>query len=1024
MSFAPPRRPSPPPRRGRSPLVVALVVLAAIVAALLILAQFWTEIMWFQALDFGRVVWTQWIARAALFAVAFVLMASVVFWSFSAAYRSRPVYAPSTPEQATLDQYREAVEPLRRVVTIAAPLVVGFFAGVAAAAQWRTVLLALNSVPFGTTDPQHGLDVGFYVFQLPALRFAVSMLMAVVVVSAIAALVTHYLYGGLRVGPVPDGTARTTRAARIHLSVLAAVFMLLIAANYWLDRYSILLSSGDRFDGASYADVHAVIPSKAILTGVALLVAATFVVAAFRGNWRLPAIGVGLMVVSAVAIGGIYPAVVQRFQVTPNAQEYEAEYIQRNIDATHKAFGLDNVETQQYDATTQAEAGALREDAETTASVRLLDPQVVSPSFRQLQQNKQYYNFTNNLAVDRYTVDGESRDTVIAVRELNLDGLGNNQRNWVNDHTVFTHGYGVVAAYGNQPGPDGRPAFFEGGIPTQGALTDMFEGGYEPRIYFSPATTTYSIVGAPEGSTPWELDYQADDAEGGGQVNYTFPTQERTAGPSVGSFLSKVLYALKFGSQEILFSERVTSESQILYDRDPQQRVAKVAPWLTLDNRVYPAVVDGRVKWIVDAYTTTNAYPYSTSTPMRESTADTLTAQAQGLPVELPQEVNYIRNSVKATVDAYDGSVTLYAWEPEDPMLQAWENVFPGSVRPLADISGDLMSHLRYPEDLFKVQRSLLTQYHVTEPGQFFSGQDFWRNPQDPTVQTEPKPLQPPYYLTLQMPGQEQSSFSLTSTFIPGGNSDREILTGFLAADAEAGSTAGEKSPDYGRLRLLELPRDLTVPGPGQVQNNFDSNPIISEQLNILERGSSSVVRGNQLTLPVGGGLLYVQPVYIQSATGTQFPLLRRVLVAFGDQTGYAATLDEALDQVFGGDSGAAAGDAGGEAEDEAPITPADPGTDLGSPAAEPTAEPTQPTPTETTEPEPTDTAPAPAPAAPGDPRAELDSALQEANAAMQAGQQALQQGDFAAYGQAQERLQAALERAVAAEDALDGAGG
>ncbi|QAY70220.1 UPF0182 family protein [Xylanimonas protaetiae] len=991
MSFAPPRRPSPPARRRLSPLAITVIVLAVVVVAVLLLAQFWTEVMWFQAIDFGRVIWTQWIARGVLFAIGFVLMAGALYWSFQAAYRARPVYAPSTPEQATLDQYREAVEPLRRVVTIAAPVVVGFFAGVAAAAQWKTVLLAMNSVPFGTVDPQFEIDQSFYVFQLPALRFALSLLIAVVIVSGIASLVTHYLYGGLRVGPVPEGTPRTTRAARIQLAVIGAVLMVLIAANYWFDRYSLLTSAGDKFDGATYSDVHAVIPSKAILAGVAVLVAIAFVIAAVRGNWRLPAIGVGLMVVSAIAIGGIYPWVVQRFQVQPNAQELETPFIQRNITATLTAFGLDDVDKQQYPATTTAEAGALREDAETTASIRLLDPQIVSPSFRQLQQNKQYYDFQDHLSVDRYTIDGQSRDTVIAVRELNLDGLGPNQRNWVNDHTVFTHGYGVVAAFGNQTGADGRPAFFEGGIPTNGELTDAQQ--YEPRIYFSPMTTSFSIVGAPEGTDGWELDYQADDEQGGGQVNYTFPTQEVSGGPSIGSFWNKLLYAIKFGSQEILFSDRVTSDSQVLYDRDPQQRVAKVAPWLTLDNRVYPAVVDGRVKWIVDAYTTSNAYPYSTSMPMSESIADSITAaQAQGLPLSLPPSVNYIRNSVKATVDAYSGEVTLYSWEPSDPILQAWEKVFPGAVKPMSSISGDLMSHLRYPEDMFKVQRALLQRYHVTDPAQFFTSQDLWQSPQDPvgtgtsTGVATRRPLQPPYFLTLQMPGQEAPAFSLTSLFIPGGNSDREILTGFLAVDAEAGSQDGVRSPDYGKLRLLAMPRDNTVPGPGQVQNNFNTNTTISQQLNVLEIGSSVIKRGNQLTLPVGGGLLYVQPVYVQSASGTQFPLLRKVLVSFGDSIGFADTLDAALDQVFGGDSGASAGDAG----------------DGGAP---PTAPPTTPT--------------TPPTAGSDEARAQLNQALQDANKALQDGQAALSTGDFAAYGEAQQRLQEALQRAIDADATL-----
>ncbi len=1013
MSFAAaPRRPSSGgrPARRRSPIGIAIAVVGALVVLLLLLAQFWTEVLWFQQLDFANVLWTQWGARIALFVAGFLVMGGLVFLSFSLAYRSRPIYAPSTPEQATLDQYREAIEPLRKVVMVVAPALVGFFAGAAASSQWQTVLLALNSVPFGTTDPQWGIDLSFYVFTLPALRFVVSFLMAVVIIAGIAAVATHYLYGGLRIGGGSDAGPRTTTAARVQLSVIAALLLVLIGANYWLDRYSILTSGGAKFDGASYADVHAVIPSKAILTVVALFVAALFVVTAVRGNWRLPAIGVGLMVVSAIAIGGIYPAVVQRFQVTPNAQDFEEEYIQRNIDATKAAYGIDNVETEQYNAKTEAEAGALREDADTTASIRLLDPEIVSPSFSQLQQNKQYYQFSSSLSVDRYTIDDESRDTVIAVRELNQDGLGADQRNWVNDHTVYTHGFGVVAAYGNQIGPDGRPAFYEGSIPSTGAFTDA--GGYEPRIYFSPEAPEYSIVGAPEDREPWELDYPVDDA--GGQVNNTFPTDEVAAGPSVGSFVNKVLYALKFGSEQILFSDRVTNESQILYDRSPRDRVAKVAPFLTLDGRVYPAVVDGRVKWIVDGYTTSNAYPYSTSESLEDSTRDSLVA-ANSVEALAPQQVNYIRNSVKATVDAYDGSVDLYAWDTEDPVLQAWTQVFPNAVQPLSEISGDLMSHLRYPEDLFKVQRTLLASYHVDDANEFFSGQDFWRSPEDPTASGDNKPLQPPYYLTLQMPSQEAPTFSLMSTYIPGGGSDRNILTGFLAVDAEPGSEAGVRSEDYGTLRLLELPRNATVPGPGQVQNNFNTDPTAADGLLALRRGDSTVINGNLLTLPVGGGLLYVQPVYVQSTEGTRFPLLRKVLVSFGDEIGFADTLDEALDQVFGGDSGANAGDADGGVETEVPDQPADgespdagttdPGTTDPGTEAPATEEPAPPADGGTVD---------------GGARAELDQALRQAQQAIEDGQAALAEGDFAAYGEAQDRLQQALESALAAEQALD----
>lgn len=1016
MSSAMPPRSAPPQgqpqQRKVSPLAVTIGVLAVFLVGIFLAANLWTEVQWFNQIDFSEVLWTHWGMRAGLFVVGFLIMGAAIWLSLRLAFKSRPIYAPSTPEQATLDQYREAIEPLRRLMMLAIPAVLGLFAAGAASAKWEQVLLWWNRVPFGQNDPEHGIDVSFYVFTLPVLDFLVSFLMAVVVLSLVAALVVHYLYGGIRVGGIRKGESRTTPAARIQLSIQGALLMLLIGANYWLGRYSILMSGGDRFEGASYADVHAVIPAKAILTGVAILVAAMFIATAVKGNWRLPAIGIGLMVVAAVVIGGIYPAIIQRFQVAPNAQELEAEYIQRNIDATRGAFGINDVEVSQYDAKTEAEAGALRSDSQTTASIRLLDPTIVSPAFRQLQQNKQYYNFDESLSVDRYTIEGESRDTVIAVRELNLAGIGADQRNWVNDHTVYTHGYGVVAAYGNQTAKEGQPAFYEGGIPSVGAL-----GEYEPRIYFGQNSTDYSIVGAPEGSDPWELDYPDSKA---GQVNNTFPTDEVNAGPKIDSFMSKLLFSLKFGSEQIFFSDRVNDQSQILYDRTPRERVAKVAPYLTLDGKVYPAVVDGRVKWIVDGYTTSNSFPYSSSQALDEATTDSLTSSSATIAALAPEKVNYIRNSVKATVDAYDGSVKLYTWDEEDPVLKAWSKVYPNSMTSMSEISGDLMSHFRYPEDLFKVQRTLLSNYHVTDASDFFSGQDFWQSPVDPTDRSANtnKALQPPYYLTLQMPDQTSPAFSLMSTFIPGGNSDRQILTGFLAADADAGNTAGKPADGYGQLRLLELPKDSTVSAPGQVQNRFDSDPKISEQLNILSRGNSTVLNGNLLTLPVGGGLLYVQPVYVQSTGGTKIPLLRKVLVAFGDEIGYADTLDEALDEVFGGNSGAEIGD---NTEPDGPVIDTDVPVEVPEePGDEPSDEPTDETP-EPTE-GPSETATPTQKPSPGDQtaRERLDSALQDAVQAMKDGDAALKDGNFASYGNAQDALQKALEAALAAEGELE----
>ncbi|HEY8718314.1 UPF0182 family protein [Pengzhenrongella sp.] len=987
MSFsAPPRRPTGPPRaRGRrGALGPTIVVLGVLVVLLLILAQVWTEVLWFAQTGYLVVLRTEWFTRTLLFIAGFAIMGGGVATCLSVAYRSRPVYAPTSGEQASLDQYREAVEPLRKLVMIAGPALLGLFAGAAASQQWTTIQLWMHSVPFGKKDPQFGLDLSFFIFDLPGFRFVVSFLMAVVFLSALAALATQYLYGGIRLG---GQGPRTTRAARIQFAVIAASFLLLIAANYWLDRYSLLTKAGEKFEGASYADVNAVIPAKGILAGIAVFVALMFLATAVRGNWRIPAIGVGLMVVAAIAIGGIYPAVVQRFQVVPNAQEFEAKFIQRNINATKAAFGLDHVEITPYSASTDATAGALRKDAETAASIRLLDPAIVSPSFRQLQQNKQYYNFADTLSVDRYTIGGKKRDTVIAVRELNLGGLGVGARTWVNDHTVYTHGFGVVSAFGNTTSRDGQPAFFEGGIPSKGEL-----GDYQPRIYFGQNSPTYSIVGAPKAKPEWELDYP-DDASGG-QKNTSFPTDKIKAGPSVGNAWNKLLYALKFGDEEMLFSDRVTSESQILYDRDPRDRVAKVAPYLTLDGRVYPAVVNKKVVWMVDGYTTSDGYPYSATEPLEDATADSITQRSSTIASLAPQQANYIRNSVKATVDAYTGKVTLYAWDAKDPVLKAWQKIFPGTLKPISAISGDLMSHIRYPEDLFKVQRALLADYHVSNAGDFYTNQDFWSSPNDPTQNAAI--AQPPYYLTMQMPGQGSPAFSLTSTYIPAGGS-RNVLTGFLAADAEAGSTAGKPAAEYGKLRLLELPRNSTVPGPGQVQNNFDANPDVSTTLNLLAQGSSTVLHGNLLTLPVGGGLLYVQPVYVQSSSGTQIPLLQKVLVAFGDSIGFADTLGEALDQVFGGNSGV---DVGGSTA-QGPVAGGTGGSDSGTTG--PTATPT------------TGSTTAPVAGAQG----RLTAALNDANAAIKEGQAALAANDFAAYGKAQEKLQTALQAAIKADAEL-----
>lgn len=989
MSFGPdfpapggpdgPRRPDRPAmHEGRvgtgkpSPLLITIIVVALLVAAFVFFANFYTDILWYSQLGFAEVFWTEILTKAAIFVVGFILMAVPVWFSLHSAYKHRPVYAPDTTTDS-LYRYQRQLEPVRRLMMIGVPVALGIFSASALASQWKEVLLFLNQVEFGKTDPEFGLDLSFYINTLPVLSLAVGYLISVVLIAGIAGILTHYLYGGVRVEE--RGGIKFSRAVQVHAGIAAALFLILQGVTFFLDRYATLTNQTGRVAGALYTDVHAVIPTKTILAIAAIIVAILFIVGAAMGRWKLPAVGAAMMVVTAIVAGGLYPYIVQEYNVRPSEKTLEKEYIERNINMTRDAYGLKDVQMQPYRAEVNTKQNALAKDSATTTNIRLLDPNLVSDAFSQLQQFRPYYSFASTLNVDRYEVDGNVQDTVIAVREVSVDP----NDSWINQHVTYTHGYGVVAAYGAKVGEGGRPDFMLEGIPSTGVLGD--DSTYEPRIYFGESSPRYSVVGGPsEGWEPRELDRPQDQSDGAGDAKTTF---QGDGGPKVGDFFNRLVYSIKFGSTDLLLSGDVNSESQILYDRTPRERVEKVAPYLRVDSNAYPAIIDGRVKWIVDAYTTSNEYPYSQSQRLDSAVTDSLTGQQTA--AALSGQVNYLRNSVKATVDAYDGSVDLYAWEPDEPILKAWQKVFPTSIKPYSEMSAQLMDHVRYPEDQFKVQRELLSHYHVTNPIDFYESNDAWSVPNDPTV-ANANVKQPPYYLSLRMPDQKEETFSLTSTFIPASaasGAQRNVLYGFLSAEADAGTgKAGEKAPGYGKLRLLELPRSTSVPGPGQAQQNFDSNTTVSRELNLLRTGASTVLNGNLLSLPVGGGILYVQPVYVKSTGQTSYPTLRKVLVSFGDRVGFAGTLSEALDDLFQGSSGAVTTEGDG--------TPGDGGTTT--------------------------------PPAEADAATRLKQALAEADAAIKAGQTALAAGDFAKYGEEQKKLQAALSKAIAADDEISGA--
>ena len=929
----------------RSPLTLTITILVVLSGILLSVSGFYADWLWFKSVDFTSVWTTVLTTKVFLFVVAGLLTSSIILLNIIIAYKRRPLYVPLSIEADNLERYRAQIEPIKRWVVLALAVGLFYFAGTSGSAMWESWLLFKNSTSFGVKDAQFNMDISFFAFKLPFYQTLIAWAISTLILAIIAAAVVHYLYGGIRLQVQED---RTTVAARVQLSVLLGGVVLMKAVAYWFDRYQLALKESKLITGLTYTDVNATLPAKAILAAIAVVCALLFFANIIRRSWVLPAAGTALLVVSSVLIAGIYPGAIQQFQVKPSESSKEAPYIQRNIDATRDAYGLSGVEVSDYQATLTTSAGQLTKDAATIANIRLMDPNVISATFRQLQQIKPYYTFPESLDIDRYTFDGVKRDVAVAVRELNI--AGNPSRNWINDHLVYTHGFGFVAAFGNARDTDGKPSFAVGDLPPTKGL-----GDFEPRVYFGENVPDYSIIGGVKTDNPVEFDYP-DDASANGQKNVTY---SGSGGVPVGSLVNKIVFALKYQEQRILLSSLINKDSKILFNRNPRDRVAKVAPWLTLDGDPYPAIIDGKILWIIDGYTTSAGYPYSRQTSLANATFDALTSNSTSVTAQGNQNINYIRNSVKATVDAYDGTVSLYQWDEKDPVLATWSKAFPGTIQPKSKISKSLLDHIRYPEDMFRVQREILSSYHVQTASAFYGGQDFWRVPRDPSTFGANAGAQPPYYLTLQMPGESKPEFALTTPFVPRGG--RENLSAFAVVNSDAG-------PNYGKISVLQLPRSTNVAGPSQVASNFEAKPEVANSLSLLRQGGSDVVLGNLLTLPVGGGLLYVQPVYVRAtANAASYPLLQKVLVSFGDQIGYDDTLKGALDQVFGGNSGTASTS----------------GT------------------TNTTT---------------GTTNSSLANALASAKQAYSDGLAALAKGDFAAYDKAQKRLKSALDSAINAQ--------
>ncbi|GAB3814147.1 UPF0182 family protein [Tessaracoccus terricola] len=900
----------PDDQQRRGAFLPAIIILAVVVAVVVIASRVWTDLLWFRSIEMGTVFTTQLAAQVGLFIVFALLMGGIVFAGLAIAYRLRPRVRHANLDSEMLVQLRDVLDRRSTLIMAVPAAALGLLGGAVAASASSLFLAWIRATPFGERDSVFGLDASFYVFHLPWWRFVLGYVTFAVVLSLIGALLVHFLTGSLTskalrgLGNVSVTGAKGGLAAQRQLSVMLGVVLLLFATSQVLDRYSLLTTTNHLFTGVTFTDAASRIPAHLIVAVIAAICALVCFYNAWRVRWSVPGVSIALLVVSSLILGIGYPWFIQTIEVDPDEPDKERPYIAANIEATRFAYGIDEVEIEDYEATTTVSAGQLREDAAALPAIRLMDPAVIPPAFEQLQQVRGYYAFPSTLDVDRYTIDGNQADAVVAVRELDLASVESGDT-WNNMRTVYTHGHGLAAAYGNQRQSNGEPVFFSGGIPTVGLLPE-----HEQRIYFGERSTHWVVAGAPDGAEPVELDTPGG-GEGGMESKNTY---QGDGGVPIGDFLTKSLFAIRFGDVNLMLSDRVNEESRILHNRVPADRVQEAAPWLTLDSDPYPSVVDGRIVWIIDAYTSTANYPNSTKVDWAQAISDTRTSADRLL---VGTQVNYVRNSVKATVDAYDGTVKLYEWDENDPILQTWDKVFPGVVTPKEEISPDLMAHLRYPQDLFKIQRQVLGRYHTTNTNTWYQESDIWEVPNDPVGGGQQPTQEPPYFLTIRWPGDTQPHFANTTVFVPRG---RENLSVYMSVNADA------TSENYGQMRALKLSDTEQIAGPGQTFNAITTNEAVAERLLPFNRQEgATAIYGNLLTLPLGGGLIYVQPIYTQNDASGSYPALRFVVVRFGEHVGIGNTLQAALDQVFQGDAGADTG----ENVDEEDIIPEEPGSEL-----------------------------------------------------------------------------------------------
>ena len=905
-----PRRRSRNPGRGRTILIVAVVALFVLLTSLRGIASFYTDYLWFDSLGRGG-VFRGVLGAKILLAVIFTGLFFVILWcNLVIADRLAPPFRPTGPDEEFLERYHDIVDPRMGWVRAGVSLVLALIAGAGVSSEWRSWILFRHGGDFGIEDPQFDTDIGFYVFKLPFLSFLSGWFFAALLIILIVTAVAHYLNGGIRASSIGQ---RVTPQVKAHLSVLLGLLALVKAAGYWLQRYDLTVSTRGYVDGAGYTDVKAQLPAIYLLLLISVASFVLFIVNIWRRGWTLPVLGIGLWALVAVLAGAIYPQFVQRFQVNPNEPERERPYIARNIEATRAAMGLgpDDVEVVDFELNRDEDAVDLVENEESVRNIRIWDPSsaILGQTFPQLQRTRDFYRI-NDVDIDRYELGGEPTQVVLSVRDLNADNVP--QKSWAGEHLVYTHGYGAIVAPANAKAEGGGPVFVGRDVPyvAESPSLELTEQGAS--VYFGERLSGYAVTDTKQR----EVDYQGEEG-----TEYT--TYEGEDGVELDNPIKRAAFALRFGAPNLLISSQITPSSKILYIRDIKERAEALAPFLHFDADPYPVILDGRIQWVLDAYTTTDRYPYA-------QRADT---EQLGDASGLKHGFNYVRNSVKAVIDAYDGTVDFYVIDEDDPIVDAYRDAFPSLFSDFDDMPEGLRAHLRYPEDLFRVQTNMWGDYHIGDPSQFYGGQDQWDVARDPgtagaaaatrttnasgAVVTSRNARIDPYYLFTELPGSTEPEFVLLRPFVPvSRQDDNQLLTAFMVAKSDG--------DDYGKLVVYRMPAQQLPDGPAIVQGEIQSDEEVSRQETLLGGSGSEVDYGSLTVIPIDGGLVYVRPFYVSSSE-TKIPNLRKVIVYFEGTVAIRDTLQEALIEIFGESPNTREEDFGGTEPGQPPVTEEEP---------------------------------------------------------------------------------------------------